>query len=285
MNKPFLTIGMPTYDDFHGVYFSVQALRMYHAEVMDKTEIIIIDNNPNSAHGKETKHFSNSAPNIKYIPYEESVGPANAKNRVFEEAQGSYVLCMDGHILFEPEALSKLIDMYKQIPDTSDLYQAPLVYDDLHNVSTHFDPVWRGQMYGIWATDERGRDRNAEPFEMEMTGCGVLSCRKEAWLGFNKHFRGFGGEEGYIQEKFRQAGHKTMCLPFLRWVHRFGRPDGVKYPLTMENKLRNFFIGHFELGLDITPIIDHFEEWKTKEQLLQMAAIAKKEMMDLGYFK
>ena len=89
----------------------------------------------------------------------------------------------------------------------------------------------------------------------------------------------------YIQEKFRQAGHKTMCLPFLRWVHRFGRPDGVKYPLTMENKLRNFFIGHYELGLDIAPIIEHFEEWKTKEQLLQMAAIAKKEMIDLGYFK
>jgi len=285
MNKPFLTIGMPTYDDFHGIYFSVQALRMYHPEIMDKTEIIIVDNNPNSAHGKETKHFSNSAPYIKYVPYEESVGPANAKNRVFEEAQGSYVLCMDGHIFFEPGALGKLIDMYKQIPDTSNLYQAPLVYDDLNNISTHFDPVWRGQMYGIWATDERGRDKNAEPFEIEMTGCGVLSCRKEAWLGFNKSFRGFGGEEGYIQEKFRQAGHTTMCLPFLRWVHRFGRPDGVKYPLTMENKLRNFFIGHFELGLDITPIIDHFKEWKTKEQLLQMAAVAKKEMMDLGYFK
>ena len=53
----------------------------------------------------------------------------------------------------------------------------------------------------------------------------------------------------------------------------------------MENKLRNFFIGHFELGLDIAPIIDHFKEWKTEEQLTHMAASAKKEMIDLGYFK
>ena len=112
-----------------------------------------------------------------------------------------------------------------------------------------------------------------------------MSCRKEAWLGFNKHFRGFGGEEGYIQEKFRQARHKTMCLPFLRWVHRFNRPDGVKYPLTMENKLRNFFIGHYELGLDITPIINHFSEWKPQKQLIDMAESTKREMISLGYFK
>ena len=72
-----------------------------------------------------------------------------------------------------------------------------------------------------------------------------------------------------------------MCLPFLRWVHRFGRPDGVKYPLTMENKLRNFFIGHFELGLDIAQIIEHFKEWKTEEQLTKLAAAVKQEMEHL----
>ena len=118
-----------------------------------------------------------------------------------------------------------------------------------------------------------------------LQGLGVFSARKDNWLGFNSAFRGFGGEEGYVHEKFRQQGKKCWCLPFLRWVHRFNRPDGVKYPLTMENKLRNFFIGHYELGLDITPIIEHFEEWKTKEQLLHMAGMAKREMTSLGYFK
>jgi len=285
MNKPFLTIGMPTFDDYHGVYFSIQALRMYHSEIMDKTEIIIVDNNPNSPHGKDLKSFSNSSPNIKYIPYEESVGPANAKNQVFKEAKAPYVLCMDGHIFFENGSLDRLINTYEQTPETNDLYQGPLVYDDLQNISTHFDPVWRGQMYGIWATDERGRDKNGDPFEIPMQGMGVFSCRKEAWLGFNEHFRGFGGEEGYVHEKFKQHGRKCWCLPFLRWVHRFNRPDGVKYPLTMESKLRNFFIGHYELGLDIAPIIDHFSEFKDREKLLYMANNVKKEMISLGYFK
>ena len=51
--KKKLTIGMATYDDYQGVFWTIQALRMYHAEVMDQVEIIVIDNNPDSDHGKE----------------------------------------------------------------------------------------------------------------------------------------------------------------------------------------------------------------------------------------
>lgn len=43
-----LTIGMATYDDFDGVFFSVQALRMYHPET-EGAEIIVLDNNPEGA--------------------------------------------------------------------------------------------------------------------------------------------------------------------------------------------------------------------------------------------
>lgn len=51
-----LTIGMATYDDFHGVYFTIQALRLYHPITKtDEVEFIIIDNNPNSSHGEATK--------------------------------------------------------------------------------------------------------------------------------------------------------------------------------------------------------------------------------------
>ncbi|MAH47468.1 hypothetical protein CMI37_16710 [Candidatus Pacearchaeota archaeon] len=275
MNKPLLTIGMATFDDFHGVYFSIQALRMYHPEIMDETEIIIIDNNPDSAHGKECSNLKGHCPNLKYIPFTEYKSTV-VRNQIFEQAQGDFVVSMDCHVLFEPGSLKRLLDFYKQDPTTDNLHQGPLVYDDLKNISTHFDPVWREQMYGIWQTDERGKDPNGEPFEIPMQGLGIFSCRKEAWLGFNKNFRGFGGEEGYIHEKFRQNGKKCLCLPFLRWVHRFGRPDGVKYPLTMENKLRNYFIGHFELGLSVEPIIEHFSRWKQRGFLEKIAEESKK---------
>ncbi|MAF24680.1 hypothetical protein CL634_03785, partial [bacterium] len=100
--------------------------------------------------------------------------------------------------------------------------------------------------------------------------------------GFNEIFRGFGGEEGYIHEKFKRAGKKTLCLPFLRWVHRFGRPEGPKFPLTMENKVRNYFIGHIENKMDVDPIVEHFSEWMSEEQLKKICEKSYEEMIEAG---
>ncbi len=275
--KPFLTIGMATYDDFHGVYFSVMALRMYHAEVMDQVEILIIDNNPEGRHGEQCKSFAGWCKNVRYVPNSNWVSTA-VRNEIFSHAEGDFVMSMDCHVLFEPGSIKKLIDFYKQNFQTKDLHQGPLVYDNLEGISTHFDPIWRSQMYGIWANDPRGADPNAEPFEIPMQGLGIFSCRKDAWLGFNPLFRGFGGEEGYIHEKFRQSGNKCLCLPFLRWAHRFARPEGVKYPLTLENKIRNYFLGHIELGLDVKPIFEHFLGPMDQNQLERLHELCEQEI-------
>ena len=85
-------------------------------------------------------------------------------------------------------------------------------------------------MYSRWDTDEPDLGLDGPPFEIPMQGMGAFACRREAWPGFNPRFGGFGGEEGYIHEKFRQAGGRTLCLLFPRWAHRFGRPAGVPYP-------------------------------------------------------
>lgn len=275
--NPFLTIGMATFDDYHGVYFSIQALRMYHPEIMDETEILIIDNNPQGNHGQQIKNFSQWARNVRYIPENKWVSTA-VRNRIFEEARGSCVISMDCHVLFERGCLKKLVDFYKNNPETKDFFQGPLIYDDLIGYSSHFEPVWRDQMYGIWSTDLRAENPDFDPFEIPMQGLGVFSCKKDAWLGFNPLFRGFGGEEGYIHEKFRKNGRKCWCLPFLRWVHRFGRPEGVKYPLTLENKIRNYFLGYLELNLNTEPIIHHFKKWKDEKQLRKMLELAQEEL-------
>jgi hypothetical protein len=93
-----------------------------------------------------------------------------------------------------------------------------------------------------------------------MQGLGLFACRRDAWLGFNPEFRGFGGEEGYIHEKFRKAGRRVLCLPFLRWVHRFGRPLGVPYRNKWEDRIRNYVIGFGELGVPTDDLEAHFKE-------------------------
>jgi hypothetical protein len=262
--KPRLTIGMPTYDDYDGVYFSIQALRLYHAEVMSEVEFIVVDNNPTGAAAPLLKKLDTAAANYRYIPYSEKSGTANGKERIFVEASGTYVMCMDCHVFIVPGALRRLLDYFNAQPETRNLLQGPLLYDDLTSISTHWDSKWRGGMFGAWGTDDRGRNPDAEPFEIPMNGMGLFACRKDAWLHFSPDFRGFGGEEGYIHEKYRQAGHKTLCLPFLRWMHRFGRV-AVPYVNTWEDRIHNYYVGHRELGLPTDGIEAHFTELLGKD--------------------
>lgn len=261
-NSPSLTVGMAVYDDFDGVYFSVQALRLMHAEAMPEVEIVVVDNHPDSPHGKAVQTFlgwvRGDVHSARYVPMPEPVGTSAPRDRVFREAAGKAVLCMDSHVLPAPGSIKRLLDYYQANPGTRDLLSGPMLYDDLKGFSTHFEDVWRGEMWGTWGTDPRANNPNAEPFEIPAQGLGLFTCRKDAWLGFNPNFRGFGGEEWYYHTKVRQSGAKCLCLPFLRWGHRFGRPAGVQYPLTRWNKVRNYVLGHRELGLSLDRIYQHF---------------------------
>lgn len=258
VTPPKLTIGMATYDDFDGVYFTIQSLRLSHPEVLEYTEFMILDNHPEGICAGALRRFSETIHGCRYIAYGEARGTAS-RDRIFREAKSDYVLCVDSHILLAPGAIHQLVTYLDEHPECLDLLQGPLVYDDLTHISTHFDPIWSGGMYGRWGTDERGTNPHAEPFEIPMQGLGIFGCRKRAWLGFNSRFVGFGGEEGYIHEKFRQRGRRILCLPFLRWVHRFQRPFGTLYRNVWDDRIRNYYIGFQELNLPTEPIDEHFQ--------------------------
>jgi glycosyltransferase involved in cell wall biosynthesis len=207
----------------------------------------------------------------RYIRYDKAVGTSMPRDLIFREATGEAVMCLDCHVLLVPGALARLKNYYSANPNCLDLLQGPLLNDDLLTLSTHFDPVWDDHMWGKWGYDARGHDPGQEPFEIPMQGLGLFSCRKAAWLGFNDSFRGFGGEEGYIHEKFRQAGRRCLCLPWLRWMHRFGRPYGASFPLDVGDRIRNYLIGHDELNLDLTPIFKHFAQYVDDARLRELA--------------
>jgi hypothetical protein len=237
-----LTIGMATYDDYDGVFFSVQALRMYHPEIIDDVEFLIIDNHPEGPCAEPLKKLESAISNYRYVPYNHRVS-TTIKEHVFEQANAELVLCIDCHVFVVPGAVKKLICYFDAHPDSMDLLQGPLIYDDLETFATHFEPKWREGMFGCWGTDDRGRDPDGEPFEIPMQGLGLFACRRVPWPGFNPKFRGFGGEEAYLHEKFRHAGGRAFCLPFLRWMHRFNRPMGIPYVNTWDDRLRNYLIG------------------------------------------
>jgi hypothetical protein len=278
-----LTIGMATYDDFDGVYFSVQAIRLYHPEITADTEILVIDNNPTSPAAAALKSLEGSVDGYRYVPAPFVQGTA-VRDLIFREASGEFVLSMDSHVLFPAGALAQLLEYMVCTPGSRDLLQGALLFDDLKNISTHFDPVWQKGMWGVWGKDQRGSDPTSPPFEIPMQGLGVFACRRDAWPGFNPRLHGFGGEEGYIHEKFRRRGARTLCLPFLRWIHRFGRPLGVPYSLKWEDRIRNYMILFDELGMDRSAMIEHFEEFLGVERVRAIAETVEKELANPFYF-
>lgn len=247
------------------MFFTLQALRLYH-DTRD-VEFIVIDN-----FGCDfTRGYVEDWHVGRYINYSNCVGTSLPRDLVFKEASGEVVMCLDCHVLLVPGALTKLRKFYSDNPGCMDLIQGPMLHDDLRGYNTHFDPVWREHMFGIWATDPRGGDVDGQPFEIPMQGLGLFVSRRDAWLGFNQAFRGFGGEEGYIHEKYRQAGRRCLCAPWLRWVHRFGRPYGTSYPLSIDDRVRNYLIGHDELKMDLRPIFEHFAAHVSRERLGEIA--------------
>jgi len=260
-----LTIGMATYDDFDGVYFTIQALRMYHEICQSNdVEFLVLDNNPDGKHAQTLSGFVNgwTGGKGKYIPKNDRASSFN-KYSIVEHASGQYVLIIDCHVLLVKDSLKYLMDYYDSHPDCKDLIQGPLLYDDLINYSTEFAPQWRGDMYGTWDTNREAHDAGV-PFEIKLQGMGLCSFERKNWPGINPHFKGFGAEEGYMSEKFRRNGGKNICIPQLKWVHRFGRPEGVKYPLILEDRIWNYFIGWLEITKDpshemITSAYEHFK--------------------------
>ena len=283
-----LTIGMATYRDFDGVYFSLNALRLYHADVMPKVELVVVDNDPDGPQAEKLRGFlaqvadgagipypADRKPvrdfpqpyNVQYVPMPGNTGTSAPRDHIFKVATGDAVLVIDSHVLLWPDSVSRLIQYYQRHPESRDLLSGPLVLDSLAGVHTHFADKWRDGMWGTWDTDARGTSVHAPPFEIPAQGLGLFSCRRDAWLGFNPHFREFGGEEWYIHEKFRQAGARCLCLPFLRWQHRFGDPAGGRtYPRSVEAKIRNYLLGHQELGLPLDRLRRHYVDGVNEDE-------------------
>lgn len=267
-----LTIGMAHFEDFHGVYMTLQALHLYHD--LREVELLVVDNKPDGAHGLEVRNLvenwlahSDAIGAVRYVAAPEATGTSQPRNRVFLEAASPAVLCCDCHVMFPARVIEKLIRFYDDVPGTNHLYSGPMLYDTCMDHSTHFAREWREEMWGTWAKDDRaGKPRwriyedlpTEDGFQIPGQGLGAFSCRKEAWLGFNPHFLGFGGEELYIHRKYELAGHAAIALPWFYWLHRFGRPDGAKYPTSTYLKVRNYVLGHLEIGMALDDIHQHF---------------------------
>jgi hypothetical protein len=249
---------MATYDDFDGVYFSLMSIKLFHSDCLDEIELLVVDNNPDSAHGKAVKNLASKV-GARYLAASEFSG-TTVRERVFLEARGDFVMCIDCHVFLHAGVVARLLTYIEENPHSKDIWHGPLVNEGLNLFTSHMDERWQQCFYGVFDSDPRCENKEGEPFEIPMQGLAMFVCKRTEWAGFNRKFRGFGGEEGYIHYKFALNGGRTWCLPFMRWTHRFPRPNGVKYTMRWEDRVRNYLIGWTEIGRDTQSIYDHFSQ-------------------------
>lgn len=276
------SIVLPSYNNYTEVYFTVQSLRLYHN--LRNCEIVVVDNFGDIELEKFIKEKGCGV--VRYEKYTEITGVSAAKNHGIAVSRGEFILCMDSHCLIRPGTLDGS-------PWSDDLVQGPNLFNNMIDHRFEWLPQWRSGMWGIWAPGiVRPEDFEAleehckkeiavkmfkeeikicalptDPFEIWAMGAGFFACRRESWLGFNPNFRGFGGETGYLQEKYRKAGRKVWCDPRMEWVHYFcniGRT--IPFPCPMIDRVRNYLIGFAELGIDTKEMESHFASPMMKMQ-------------------
>ena len=238
------TIGMPCYKNYTEVWFTVQSLRMHHD--LTDCEIVIVDNYGDNSLFNFVRKDGGSV--VKYERFTDITGVSAAKNRIFDVAKGEYVLVMDSHILIKSGGLDV-------VPPGDDMIQGPLVRGNIQQYYCDWKKIWRAGMWGIWGN--LYTELPSEMFEIWAMGAGFFAVRRDSWLGFNPGFRGFGGETGYIQEKYRKAGRRVLCDPSKIWLHFFNDgTDGrqIPYENKLNDRIRNYVIGFNELGLDVDEV-------------------------------
>lgn len=269
-----LTVGIATYEDFDGAWFTLASSLLHHPELAGQVELLIVDNHPTSPASADLAAFVSALPGGRYVPFRAFRG-TSVRDLIFREARGEVVCCLDSHVLVRPGGFAALVEYFADRGESKDLVQGPLLGGDLTTVcGTHYEPVWSHGYFGVWGNNGRGDDPHGSPYDLDFMGLGLFACRRDAWVGFHPGFRGFGGEEAYLHERVRRSGGRTVGLPALGWAHRFVRPAGIPYPNLYLERVRNYELGWAEMGWDLSSGRDHWREMGVPEEVFEIAARA-----------
>ena len=247
---------MATFRDWPGLWQTLKDLRKQIARhgLQKLVRILVVDNEPDGPDGVHNAKLCTDA-GARYIAMPDPVGTAPPRNRAIAESETPWTLVMDSHVDLMDDVLPQLITWCdgNQSPD---LYYGPLLrfklYEDDGTPAinwTHWKPEYGlDGMFGRTAIDARWKDPSGAPFEIPLAGSGLFLTRTASWLKWSPELRHF-GVEGYIARKYRAAGRKLYCLPFLQWVHRF-RPKSqtAPYPTDFLSRCRNEIVSHVEFS-------------------------------------
>lgn len=155
----------------------------------------------------------------------------------------------------------------RRVGDTEGItFHHPVTRERLEGVD--FGVGWSGHESALYAKGCRLKCENPDPYEIPGMGLGLFVMRPDALPEFPEGLRGFGGEELHLHEAVRRNGGKAICLPWLKWVHRFGYTGTAPYTISIEDKFENNLRWEVMLGMDkqkvwglgIEDCVNHFKQ-------------------------
>lgn len=249
---PVLTIGMANYGDSQGVWWTLADIRLHHVGADDeRVELLVIDDTPES--DPELVQACQLA-KARYLHLPVGIGPASAKNLIWDHATGSHVLMVDCHVLLGPGVVSHLVAAAERDEIRSDMWVGLLLDEGGTVIATELEPALRENFLGIWKTEDITSVR-----EIEAHGGAFAFMKRSSWPGYHSEFTGFGGEEFHIHERVRMAGGRVMLRPELKWVHRFSRFGPIPYQVKLADRARNYLIAAHEAGWSIDQFHNYFK--------------------------
>ncbi len=120
-SKPAVSIVLPTYNRAR---FLPEAFDAIKNQTFKDWELIVVDDGSTDNTKQIVKEFAEAFPqNVVYV-YQENQGPAAARNKGLEIAQGRYIAFYDSDDLWLPHHLEKCVTALEKNPDVSWVFAA-----------------------------------------------------------------------------------------------------------------------------------------------------------------
>ena len=260
-----LTIGLANWDDPEGAWWTLSSLRLNHVPVTSQdVELLVVDDMPQP---QVALQKTCSLANARYVHSGLGQGPARAKDKVWEHAQGDYVLLLDSHVLLQPNVVGYLLNAIVANTVGKNMWVGPLLNESGGMTATELLPELRGHFFGVWHT-------NLDPApvrEIHAHGSAFCFMQRKHYPFFSPYFKGFAGEEIYLHDKVRRNGGRVLCHRALGWVHRFDRfGRNITYTLSLNDKMRNYMIAAYEMNWNIQQMREYFGKGLPEDQRLEV---------------
>ncbi|MFI6996623.1 hypothetical protein [Nocardia sp. NPDC050175] len=248
---PVLTIGIVAPDhQMHDIAVTLGALNY-----SGRLEILIVNSGtPDRSEFDLVRGQISTATNVRYVLWQPGTA---AVNTIFTEAGAEWVLFLRPGTRLHLSALTGLVEFATTHPEYADLLQGPMSTDPQSPDYTELAPVWHHGRFGVPA-EPHSPNPTAQIVEVGMQDLGVFACRKDCWPGIDPRLGMSEGPPGYLHKKFRARGHRTLCLPFLRWNNT--ATHIAQHPTHDAEQFFRYLLCWEDTGEAVEPILAHFTE-------------------------